>query len=158
MHKYLVQYFKDVVHDSTDVEKLITEFKEEIMHLAEKQNGFYAAGHVSSLQVVMATCIGIGTDRDIKNSGVRFDTLIVDEAGKANLAETNVPMQLASKYILVGDDNQLPPYMDSEEVKDFKLSDEAKGLDEVNVEEALGMSLFSISSNIPNSRRKTKCY
>lgn len=142
MHKYLVQYFKDVVHDSTDVEKLITEFKEEIMHLAEKQNGFYAAGHVSSLQVVMATCIGIGTDRDIKNSGVRFDTLIVDEAGKANLAETNVPMQLASKYILVGDDNQLPPYMDSEDVKDFKLSDEAKGLDEVNVEEALGMSLF----------------
>lgn len=142
MHKYLVQYFNDVVHDSTDAENLIKGFKEEIEHLAEKQNGFYAARHISSLQVVMATCIGIGTDRDIKNSGVRFDTLIVDEAGKANLAETNVPMQLASRYILVGDDNQLPPYMDSEEVKDFKQSDEAKGLDEVHIEEALGMSLF----------------
>lgn len=143
MHRYLVQYFHENVHDNSAAREIITKFKEEIEHLENMQNGFYAAGHISSLQVVMGTCIGIGTDPNISKSGVRFDTLIVDEAGKANLAETNVPMQLASKYILVGDDNQLPPYMDTDEIGKFKTSEEAKNLEDgTNVEEALGMSLF----------------
>lgn len=143
MHRYLVQYFHEDVYDNNAAREMIAKFKEEIEHLENMQNGFYAAGHISSLQVVMGTCIGIGTDPNISKSGVRFDTLIVDEAGKANLAETNVPMQLASKYILVGDDNQLPPYMDTDETGRFKTSEEAKNLEEgTNIEEALGMSLF----------------
>ncbi|WP_262280919.1 AAA domain-containing protein [Hallella absiana] len=143
MHRYLVRYFHESVHDCNDVKNLISNFKEEVEHLVGEQNGFYSAGHICSMQVVMGTCIGIGTDRDLYNSGVHFDTLIVDEAGKANLAETNVPMQLASKYILVGDDNQLPPYMDSEDIDEFEKSDEANSIEEgTNIEEALGMSLF----------------
>lgn len=41
-----------------------------------------------SKDVVMGTCIGIGMNKVLKQGGVRFDTVIIDEAGKANLAET----------------------------------------------------------------------
>lgn len=141
-HRYFIDYYNSEEYDVENLKGLIADYKEEIEQITSDNNTFYQASHISSLQVVMGTCIGVGTDRGIYKSGVNFDTLIIDEAGKANLAETNVPMQLASKYILVGDENQLPPYMDSEEIKDFKESDEAKGLDGDNMENALGKSLF----------------
>lgn len=64
--------------------------------------------------VVFATCIGIKSDNFIKELGHKFDTVIIDEAGKANITETLVPMELGRKAILVGDQKQLPPYLDSE--------------------------------------------
>lgn len=156
-HQYIAQYSDNNVHDTNMTIKMLNTFKEEIEQLSSMQNSFYTAGHIGSLQVVMGTCIGIGTDRDICKSGVKFDTLIIDEAGKANLAETNVPMQLAAKYILVGDDNQLPPYMDTEEIKQFEDSEEAGQLEEGTVvKEALGMSLFEYflrHKNFPNENK-----
>ena len=155
-HEYLVNYYDSEERDADELKGLIEDYKEEIKQLSSDNNSFYIASHISSLQVVMGTCIGVGTDRDIYKSGVKFDTLIIDEAGKANLAETNVPMQLASKYILVGDENQLPPYMDNEEIKDFKESDDAKGLDGDNVEKALGKSLFEYFLKHPNFPPESK--
>ena len=64
--------------------------------------------------VVFATCIGIKSDNFFKELGHKFDTVIIDEAGKANITETLVPMELGRKVILVGDQKQLPPYLDSE--------------------------------------------
>ena len=64
--------------------------------------------------VVFATCIGIKGDNIFKESDFKFDTVIIDEAGKANITETLVPMELGRKVILVGDQKQLPPYLDSE--------------------------------------------
>ena len=155
-HEYLVNYYDSEERDMDELKRLIEDYKEEIEQLSSDNNSFYTASHISSLQVVMGTCIGVGTNRDIYKSGMKFDTLIIDEAGKANLAETNVPMQLASKYILVGDENQLPPYMDSEEIKNFKESDDVKGLDGDNVEKALGKSLFEYFLKHPNFPPESK--
>jgi superfamily I DNA and/or RNA helicase len=67
----------------------------------------------NSVDVVFATCIGIKGDDVFKDSKFKFDTVIIDEAGKANIAETLVAIELGKKVILVGDQMQLPPYMDS---------------------------------------------
>jgi hypothetical protein len=42
-----------------------------------------------------------------------FDLVIIDEAGKATVAETLVPMVASRRFLLVGDHKQLPPYLDS---------------------------------------------
>ena len=72
-----------------------------------------------SKDVVMGTCIGIGMNKTLRTSGIKFDTVIIDEAGKANLAETIVPMQLGERFVLVGDHRQLPPYIDHQDVEEY---------------------------------------
>lgn len=67
----------------------------------------------NSIDVVFATCIGIKSDEIFKNRNVKFDTVIIDEAGKASIAESLVAIELGQKVILVGDQKQLPPYIDS---------------------------------------------
>ena len=69
------------------------------------------------VDVVFGTCVGVGVNPILKD--LHFDTLIIDEAGKANYAESLVPMMMADEYILVGDDKQLPPYTNSELVKEL---------------------------------------
>ncbi|WP_445957301.1 AAA domain-containing protein [Yeosuana sp.] len=66
----------------------------------------------SSIDVVFATCIGVRTDRELSQYNVVFDTVIIDEAGKANLSESIAAISMAKKVILVGDQMQLPPYID----------------------------------------------
>ncbi|MBO3097852.1 S1 RNA-binding domain-containing protein [Gelidibacter pelagius] len=65
-----------------------------------------------SVDVVFATCIGVRTDRELNEYGLKFDTVIIDEAGKANISETLAAISMAKKVILVGDQMQLPPYID----------------------------------------------
>ena len=66
--------------------------------------------------VVGATCLGI-TNLSSK-SDLRFDWVIIDEAGKATPPEILVPIGLGKKIILVGDHKQLPPVVDSALDKD----------------------------------------
>ncbi|KYG72659.1 AAA domain-containing protein [Roseivirga spongicola] len=68
----------------------------------------------SSVDVVFATCIGIKLDQVFNEIQFQFDTVIIDEAGKANLAESLVAISMAKKIILVGDQKQLPPYIESD--------------------------------------------
>lgn len=68
------------------------------------------------VSVVGATCLGI-TNLSSK-SDLRFDWVIIDEAGKATPPEILVPIGLGKKIILVGDHKQLPPVVDSELDKD----------------------------------------
>ena len=67
----------------------------------------------NSIDVVFATCIGIKSDEIFKDKNFKFNTVIIDEAGKANIAESLVAIELGEKVILVGDQKQLPPYMES---------------------------------------------
>ena len=77
----------------------------------------------NSIDVVFATCIGIKSDDVFKGKNFKFDTVIIDEAGKANIAESLVAIELGQKVILVGDQKQLPPYIDSSLIdKSDKLS------------------------------------
>ncbi|AJH14539.1 AAA domain-containing protein [Myroides profundi] len=76
-------------------------------------DSFLSSFLYSSVDVVFATCIGIRTDSYFSKMESKFDTVIIDEAGKASIAETLVALQLGKKVILVGDQMQLPPYFDS---------------------------------------------
>ncbi len=69
-----------------------------------------------------------------------FDSVIVDEAAKANPLELLMVMALAKeRIILVGDDRQLPHYLDDEIGK--KLEDESQDAQD-EIEKALKDSMF----------------
>lgn len=120
--------------------QIISQLHRSLSELGDGAKVFNDARHYRGLNVVMGTCIGIGMDAGLLKSGIVFDTVIIDEAGKANLAETTVPMQLGKKYILVGDEKQLPPYIDSEEISDFLGAN--SHLSKKEVENAISSSLF----------------
>jgi len=75
-----------------------------------------------SRDVVFGTCIGSIMDKNFveSNEDSPFDTIIIDEAAKANLGETLSPISMGKKVILVGDHQQLPPHVPHDLVKDFK--------------------------------------
>lgn len=115
-----------------------------------------------SVDVVFATCIGIKSDREFTETEFKFDTVIIDEAGKANLAESLVAVSMAKKVILVGDQMQLPPYIDGNlidpEIKgSFTDSKFGKYFVIEDVEHALKTSFFEFlvnriqSNEFPNS-------
>jgi AAA domain len=62
--------------------------------------------------VVGATCIGTATAKGLEATD--FDLAIVDEAGQICLPDLLVPLVRAKRAVLVGDHNQLPPFVDSE--------------------------------------------
>ncbi len=97
--------------------------------------------------VVFATCIGVKADKEFSESNLKFDTVIIDEAGKANLAESLVAISLAKKVILVGDQMQLPPYMeenllDPNESKSFPNTKFGKDFSNDDINHALKISFF----------------
>ncbi len=62
--------------------------------------------------VIAATSIGAASRSEL--SGVEFDLAILDEAGQIGVADALVPLVRARRGVLVGDHNQLPPFLDSE--------------------------------------------
>lgn len=105
-----------------------------------------------SIDVVFATCIGIRTDKDLNDLGIKFDTVIIDEAGKANLSESLVAIAMANKVILVGDQMQLPPYFDSSLLDDrdqnsFPNSKYGKDFKQSDINHALKTSFFEFLIN-----------
>ena len=109
--------------------------------------------------VVMGTCMGVGMNRALSRGSVRFDTVIIDEAGKANLAETIVPMQLGTRFILVGDHRQLPPFIDRNEIGEYvadTMENVPVPVDANQVIHALSNSLFSDFFNHPNFPEENK--
>ncbi|MGH2450276.1 MAG: DEAD/DEAH box helicase, partial [Candidatus Limnocylindria bacterium] len=70
---------------------------------------FQAAALLRS-QVIAATCVGLGGIRGA--DGVPFDLCIIDEASRATATELLIPMALSKSIVMVGDERQLPPYVD----------------------------------------------
>ncbi|MCE6996119.1 AAA domain-containing protein [Saccharothrix sp. S26] len=62
--------------------------------------------------VIAATTIGTASRPEL--SDVDFDLAIVDEAGQIGTADLLVPLVRARRAVLVGDQQQLPPFLDSE--------------------------------------------
>lgn len=115
----------------------------------------------NSVDVVFATCIGIKTDQVFRNTNFKFDTVIIDEAGKANIAETLVAIELGKKVILVGDQMQLPPYMDSSliderEAGSFPKSSYGSNFLQEEIIHALKTSFFEFIINRINADRFPK--
>jgi hypothetical protein len=59
--------------------------------------------------VVAATCTGIAAAKEFQ---IDFDTVIVDEAGRATPLDLLIPMVRGRSVVLVGDYKQLPPTID----------------------------------------------
>lgn len=110
-HFVLRDGIKDLAQEDTKL--AITTMRDWIDSIENEYEVLLKPMLYNSVDVVFATCIGIKTDRVFKDSAFKFDTVIIDEAGKANIAESLVAMELGKKVILVGDQMQLPPYMDS---------------------------------------------
>lgn len=100
-----------------------------------------------SIDVAFATCIGVRTDRELNEYNLKFDTVIIDEAGKANISETLAAISMAKKVILVGDQMQLPPYidgslLDENEATSFPKTKYGKNFLKEDIQNALKTSFF----------------
>ena len=81
-------------------------------------------------------------------SRISFDYVIVDEAAKATAAETLVALVTGRKFILVGDQRQLPPYLDREDAHDL----DAAGIDPERAQRSLFEDIFE---ELPDTNRTT---
>lgn len=151
-HDYVCEYFgQNKFSDYAKLKDIVATLHTGLSELGDEARAFNNAQFYRGLDVVMGTCIGIGLNLGLAKSGLFFDTVIIDEAGKANLSETTVPMQLGKKYILVGDNKQLPPYMDSNEIQNF-MEESKANLTKTEVENAISSSLFGdflLDTNLP---------
>lgn len=66
---------------------------------------------INSATIIAGTCVGFLSNEFVRD--VYFDYVIVDEAAKATTPELLVSIIKAKKIILVGDQQQLPPFVDS---------------------------------------------
>lgn len=62
---------------------------------------------LDSVDLVGATCIGIQSKKRFKD--MRFDVTIIDEAGQIQVHDALVPLSLSPKFIMLGDQKQIPP-------------------------------------------------
>jgi serine/threonine protein kinase/predicted ATPase len=77
-----------------------------------------AATFMESRRVVAGTNLGFLGHSAVRN--IEFDLCILDEASKATATESLVPLTKSARWILVGDDNQLPP-MDEEVLRNHEV-------------------------------------
>lgn len=72
-----------------------------------------AVGHYTA--IVAATCQQSASSTMIATAGVEFDTVIVDEAARANPLDLMIPLaQARRRIVLVGDHRQLPHMLEPE--------------------------------------------
>ena len=70
--------------------------------------------YAESVQVFGVTCMRVPALWKLLQKKVEFDWVIVDEAAKATHGEILVTLVTGRKFILVGDQRQLPPHLDRE--------------------------------------------
>ncbi len=75
----------------------------------KQADGFIAALATDSA-IIGATCTGLVAVQDIAD--LQFDLCIIDECSKATATETLIPIVRSCRWILVGDEQQLPPMVE----------------------------------------------
>jgi serine/threonine protein kinase len=122
----------------------LAELQDEWMVRFGQGEGFTEA-LLSSAQVVAGTCVGLA---GVLEDQEPFDLVIIDEISKATPTEALVPMTHSRRWILVGDERQLPPYVDGALVDQGLL--EGHGLARTDLEE----TLFTQLASLPEDRRR----
>ena len=151
INDYLVGIFGKEIEVVNEIIDLIKDWEAQVAVLKK----LWLPMFYKSRDVVFGTCIGMVMDEEFMtfNADKRFDTVIVDEAGKANLSETLAAISIADKIILVGDHKQLPPYMDRERIKYF-IGSKENSFSEEKVTKAISTSLFEYLQEIlPESHK-----
>jgi serine/threonine protein kinase/RecA/RadA recombinase len=100
---------------------------------------------LSSAPVVAGTCVGLAS---VLADDAAFDLAVVDEASKATPTEALVPMVRSRRWVIVGDPQQLPPYVDAELADQLVLK--RHGLTRAD----LGETLFTqLAEHLPGDRQ-----
>ena len=139
---------EDVIESSPD-EGPAAAFEDFIDRLREEpESGLDAIARYSRL--IAATCQGSSSKRviDLLDQGQpMFDTVIIDEAARANPLDLLIPMSLARKrIILVGDHRQLPHLLEPDVEKD--LSSSVNEETETMIRESLFQRLFETTQSL----------
>jgi len=143
-YEFLEMLSKTAFSNVNKLKDLLIEWKNNLSH--EKEILIKPLLY-KSIDVAFATCIGVRTDRELNEYNLKFDTVIIDEAGKANISETLAAISMAEKVILVGDQMQLPPYidgslLDENEATSFPKSKYGKNFLKEDIQHALKTSFF----------------
>jgi hypothetical protein len=79
---------------------------------ADRRSGKAVIGPAlaGAVNLLCVTTTGFGGDPAFRD--LDFDTLIVDEASKVTGAEFLIPARRAHRWLMVGDERQLPPYVE----------------------------------------------
>lgn len=153
---------KDIISNFQEEREILEIYKDIVENLdsSNLNENMLELAYFRSRDVILGTCIGIGLNQAFKRGNIKFDVVIIDEAAKANLSEALVPMSLGKKFILVGDDNQLPAYLDSKIFNDFrnlKRNEEPELYgDYFKAKELLSASLFSFLNEHSNGQNYFK--
>ncbi|WP_417890011.1 AAA domain-containing protein [Xanthomarina gelatinilytica] len=143
-YEFLEMLSKTAFSNVNKLKDLLIEWKNNLSH--EKEILIKPLLY-KSIDVAFATCIGVRTDRELNEYNLKFDTVIIDEAGKANISETLAAISMAKKVILVGDQMQLPPYidgslLDENEATSFPKTKYGKNFLKEDIQHALKTSFF----------------
>ena len=95
----------------------------------------FIAALAADSAIIGATCTGLAAVEDIAE--IQFDLCIIDECSKATATETLIPIVRSTRWVLVGDEQQLPPMVE-DALRDRSLREEFE-LDEIE----LRLTLFS---------------
>lgn len=131
--------------DDLDCYRRLAELQDEWLTRFGQSDDFTEA-LIARAQVVAGTCVGLaGT---LGEAG-HFDLAIVDEVSKATPTEALVPMIRSKRWVLVGDERQLPPFVDSGLVDQELL--EENGLRRADLEETM---FTQLAPTLPSDRHR----
>ncbi len=94
--------------------------------------------------VVGSTCAQADRSMDVVQlSSNKYDYVIIDEAARANPLDLMLPVLLGIKVIMVGDQMQLPHYVETDYVRRFKNEkDKYQGFDESLLTKSLFQTMY----------------
>ena len=128
-----------VTHPNSEIQakmrELQKDFREQLQHITSKMGNSanssekskesdLAALFTRNIRLIFGTLLGILAWNKFRE--MVFDTIIVDEAGRATLSELLVPCIKAKKLILVGDHKPLAPVIDDDVIEKINDKNEAK--------------------------------
>lgn len=126
-----------VAHPNPEIQnklrKLQKDFRQKLQYITSKigndsdkdgKDAQTASLFTRNIRLIFGTLLGISSWKDFRE--ISFDTIIVDEAGRATLSELLVPCIKAKKLILVGDHKQLAPVIDDDVIEKIDNKDEVK--------------------------------
>ena len=97
----------------------------------------FEAAALTRSQVVAGTCVGLGGLRGFES--VAHDLVILDEASRATAPELLIPLARGRRAVLVGDDKQLPPYVERDALDERQVTE--RGLTKAELTKPLFVTL-----------------
>lgn len=104
----LVTWAAERIPLARDRARLLEEWRDEVAGASKQLHPEL----IRYADVIACTAIGAASRSEL--SDVDFDLAIVDEAGQIGMADALVPLVRSRRAVLVGDHQQLPPFLDSE--------------------------------------------